>query len=257
MAQNFFDRLRDYYLDVAKVLRGEAAAASIFANTSDIGLAREKVYLEFLKQLGGFLFDDEGAESKQIDIIVTTDTTPKFDFHNQDGSGKSFSPVEGTLGIASIKSSLDKDQLFDALAGIASIPPTKSLDGRLSLGVQITGYDDWPYKIVYSSDGLKGATILEHLKTYYDQHPEIPISRRPNIIHVAGKYVIVRAMKGMKINKPGMEEITPEIGTFAYLDRDADLQAILWVLHSLQQKASHSAEISYNYLHYMKKIHGL
>jgi len=116
MAKNFFVRLRNYYINVAKVLRGEADAASVFANTTDIGVSRELVYSEFLKQhapskcnvfLGGFLFDYDGAESKQLDIIITTDTAPRFNFHNKDGSGKSFSPVEGTLGIVSIKSTLN------------------------------------------------------------------------------------------------------------------------------------------------------
>ena len=80
---------------------------------------RERIYAEFLRQhapskcnvfLGGFLFDDDGSESSQLDVIVTTDTAPRFDFHNPDGGGKSFSPVEGTLGVASIKS--------DSLVGI-------------------------------------------------------------------------------------------------------------------------------------------
>lgn len=117
MAQSFSKRLREYYLRVAKVLRGEADAASIFPNSSDVGVSRERIYADFLRQhtpskcnvfLGGFLFHMDGSESKQLDIIVTTDTAPRFDFHNPDGGGKSFSPVEGTLGVVSIKSNLDK-----------------------------------------------------------------------------------------------------------------------------------------------------
>jgi len=130
MPDNFFFRLREYYLNAASVLRGEADAASIFPNTTDIGMSREKVYSEFLRLhapskcnvfLGGFLFDMNGNESKQLDIIITTDTAPRFDFHNRDGSGKSFSPVEGTLGVASIKSVLNKAELENALWGIASM----------------------------------------------------------------------------------------------------------------------------------------
>ena len=145
---------------------GNADAATVFPNPSDIGGAREKIYADFLRQhapskcnvfLGGFLFQDDGTESKQLDVIVTTDTAPRFDLHNPDGGGKSFSPVEGTIGVASIKSTLDKQQLFDALSGIASIPPTKSLDGRVSPILKVSNYDDWPYKIIYASNGLKGA----------------------------------------------------------------------------------------------------
>src|SRR5579871_2635706 len=98
MAQ-FFQRLRDYYSNVATVMRGSADVASIFPNTTDKGIAREHFYAEFLRKhapskcnvfLGGFVFGSDGTESKQLDIIVTTDTTPRFDFPYS-GTGKSFS----------------------------------------------------------------------------------------------------------------------------------------------------------------------
>ena len=131
MAGQFFQRLRAYYSDLAAVLRGEAKAASIFPNTTDIGMSRERVYAEFLKQhapskckvfFGGFLFGEDGSESAQLDVLVTTDTTPRFNFNNKDGQGNSFSPVEGTLAVASIKSTLNKNELENALTGIAGIP---------------------------------------------------------------------------------------------------------------------------------------
>ena len=264
MAKDFFTRLREYYLKVAEVLRGEADSASVFPNPTDIGEARERIYADFLRQhapskcnvfLGGFLFDDNGIESKQLDVIVSTDTAPRFDFHNRDGSGKSFSPVEGTLGVASIKSNLDKNQLFDALGGIASIPPTKNLEGRVNLLLKISNYDDWPYKIVYSSKGLEGQTLLEHVQTYYNDHPEIPVNRRPHLIHVAGSYVILRIKEGMTVhNKSGVQEQTPEIGTFFLMTRDPDLQAIVWALDSLQQNAMISNHIQFSYGDLINKV---
>jgi len=117
MAGTFFHRLRSYYLEVASVLRGEAKAASVFPNATDVGMARERIYAEFLRQhapskcnvfFGGFLFGEDGSESGQLDVLVATDTTPRFNLNNEDGAGKSFSPVDGTLGVASIKSTLDK-----------------------------------------------------------------------------------------------------------------------------------------------------
>lgn len=264
MTDNFFYRLREYYLKVAEVLRGDAEAASIFPNTSDIGGSRERVYESFLKQhtpskcnvfLGGFLFDDNGNESKQLDIIITTDTAPRFNFHNKDGFGKSFSPVEGTLGVASIKSMLDKAQLEDALLGIASIPQTKSLEGRISILVTIGDYDDWSYKIIYATNGLEASTIMNHITSFYESHSEIPINRRPNIIHVSGKYVIIRATKGMKLysySTGEKEDMT--VGTYRIIIRDADLQGIIWVLDSLQRKAVASTKILYSYGEYINKV---
>ena len=215
---NFHARLRNYYLEVAKVFRGVANLASVFPNPSDIGGTRERIYAEFLRQhapskcnvfLGGFLFHLDGSESKQLDVIVTTDTAPRYNFPIPDGGGKSFSPVEGTLGVASIKSTLDKAQLHDALVGIASIPPTEPLGNRVPSQLKFINYDDWPYKIIYATNGLTAGTILGHLNDFYARNPTIPTGRRPNVIHVAGQYVIFRAHTGMSMNNPATGQSTP------------------------------------------------
>lgn len=267
MAGAFFQRLRAYYLDVGAVLRGEAKVASIFPNTTDIGMSRERVYAEFLRQhapskcnvfFGGFLFGDDGRESSQMDVLVTTDTTPRFNFHNKDGQGKSFSPVEGTLGVASIKSTLNKNELEDALNGLASIPPTADLTGRVSFALSITNYEDWPYKIVYASDGIAAQTLLSHLNSFYASNSEIPLGRRPNCIHVAGKYVIFRAVEGMSVwdaDKQIHETLT--VGEFRVFTREPDLQGMLWVLDGLQQRAAASTHIFYSYGQMMNRVNGL
>jgi hypothetical protein len=253
----FFQRLRAYYEKVAEVLRGEAAAASIFPNPTDVGMSREQVYAEFLRQhapskcnvfLGGFLFGEDGSESGQLDVIITTDTAPRFDFHNRDGRGKAFSPVEGTLGVASIKSGLDQRELEDSLRGIAAIPPTASLDGRVPMTVEIFNYDDWPFKIIYASSGIKGATLLQHLQTFYTLNPDIPIGRRPNIIHVSGQCVIMRVTRGMAVYDINTrKQETPTAGEFRLFTTKPDLMAIVWSLHYLQEMAAISTDIYYPY----------
>lgn len=267
MTQNFLDRLATYYTKVAAVLRGEADAASVFANTTDIGMSRELAYAEFLKQhapskcnvfLGGFLFDDDGAESKQLDIIITTDTAPRFNLHNNDGSGKSFSPVEGTLGVVSVKSTLNKAELFDALGGIASIPPTISLDGRLTLGMNIENYGDWPAKIVYASNGIAPQTLLAHLEEYYAENPAIPLNRRPNFIHVAGSCLIIRVMEDMRLHNRDFGSVQSSVpGTYWGTTERSDLQGIVWILNELQAKASASTHILFSYNSLANKILGL
>jgi len=267
MAGQFFQRLRAYYLEVAAVLRGEAKAASIFPNTTDIGMSRERVYAEFLRQhapskcnvfFGGFLFGEDGSESAQLDVLVTTDTTPRFNFHNKDGQGKSFSPVEGTLAVASIKSTLNKNELENALAGIASIPPTIPLGDRISFIFSIKNYDDWPYKIIYASDGISADALLGHLNNYYLSNPNIPLGRRPNVIHVSGKYVIFRATAGMILwNAVEQKNEELEIGTFRHVTRDPDLQGILRVLDELQLYATASTNIHYSYGEIMNRVNGL
>jgi hypothetical protein len=270
MAKPFFERLRTYYDKIAEILRGEADAASIFPNTSDIGFAKELIYAEFLKQhapskcnvfLGGFLFGENGDESKQLDVIISTDTAPRFDFHNAQGTGKSFGPVDGCLGVASLKSTLDKAQLFDALSGIASIPNTKPIEQRITLGLQINNYDDWPLKIIYATNGLEHMTILNHIKDYYDvQNPGIPTNRRPDVIHVAGKYVIFRITKGQHVidmndEKKKIEQVKE--GTFYSFITNPDLQAMTRIIADLQERAYATNHIRYDYSEMFNKINGI
>lgn len=267
MAQDFFQRLKEYYKKVAEVLRGEAEAAAIFPNSSDIGNSRENIYAQFLKQhapskcnvfFGGFLFDEYGNESKQMDVLVTTDTTPQFNFHNKNNAGKSFCPVEGSLAVASIKSTLDKKQLEDSLLGIASIPPMSSLEGRVIPLIEIENYDHWPLKIVYASKGINGYTLLNHINSFYEKNPQIENNRKPDIIHVAGQYLIMKTVEGMMMkNMKTGENIKPETGGFGLVAREPDVQAIVWTLDHLQSKVTASQEIMYSYSWIVNKTFGL
>lgn len=248
-------------------MRGEAKASAIFPNSTDIGISRENIYVEFLRQhapskcnifLGGFIFGDNGDESGQLDVIITTDTTPRFDFHNKDNKGKSFSPVEGTLGVASIKSTLNKTELENALIGIAAIPETSSLEGRTTLGIQIKNYPDWPYKIIYASDGISAETLIMHLDNFYIANPNIPIYRRPNIIHISGKYVLIRGTQGMSIwNIFTKKNIPIEEGRFHLFTETPDVQAIIWTLDTLQQRATASTHILYSYSNIINRLHNI
>ena len=259
MSTPFYARLKEYFTDVGKVLRGDAEAASIFPNSTDIGVSRERIYAEFLRQhapskcnvlFGGFLFHENGSESKQVDLIVTTDTCPQFNFHNHNGDGKTFACVEGTLACASIKSSLDKAQLENSLANMASIPPTGSLQDRVLPLLRISDYDDWPFKIVYASKGLDAVTILGHIHVYYADHPEIPESRRPNLIHVAGQYLIYRARGTETLD--GKRQL--KRGEFVILGGCPDVQAIIWTLDGIQTRASLASYIMFKYDFIKNKI---
>ena len=189
---------------------------------------------------------------------MTTDTTPRFDFHNPVGSGKSFSPVEGTLGVVSIKSNLSKNELIDALSGIASIPATKPLEGRVNVLLKIKNYDDWPLKVIYATDGISMKTLLKHIDEYYTDNATIPLTRRPNFIHVAGKYLIVRAAEGMSLqNKYTGKVSTLTEGQYYPVTTDADVQAIMWTLNELQQRTSVSAQILFSYGEIINKVSGL
>lgn len=201
MRKPFYERLQSYFADVSAVLRGESAAAAMFPNASDIGSSRERVYCEFLRRslpsacnvlLGGFVFNQDGQESGQIDIIVTTDSCPRFDFLNRDGFGKSFCCIDGTLAAISVKSTLNKATLHDAIANLATLPRKTALTQCMASGsVALPNYDDWPYKVVFASSGASADTIEDALFSYFDLHPT-RVYASPNLIHVAGEYSLVR-----------------------------------------------------------------
>lgn len=263
----FYDRLRQYFLRVSEVLRGQANTSSIFPNTTDIGQSREMIYAKFLRQhspskcnvyLGGFLYGESGEESKQLDVIISTDTSPRYNFHNENGEGKSFGPVEGCLGVASIKTKITRDELFDALLNIASIPPTQPLGDRVNPSLQIDEYEEWPLKIIYAIDSLQHGTILGHITDFYSQHPEIPIYRRPDIIHVAGQYVIFKIRPGMiLLNHTTMTYNHGNVGEYQVVTSDSDLHALLWTLKNLQEKAALSTHILFDYSHIINGVFGV
>lgn len=267
MARPFYDRLREYYAAVASVLNGEAAAARIFPNSSDVGLTREAVYIKFLQQhapkkcdifLGGFLFHEDGSESKQLDIIVTSDTTPRFYMNFNESSSKAFSPVEGSIAVICVKSKIDKNELFDSLFNIASIPPMSDLSGRVNQFINIKDYEDWPYKVIYANDGISAERLSEAIDIFYTENSNIPIHRRPNFIHVAGKYIALRGTDGIFSYNPDTDK-TEDLNKekFLFIKKDPDIQGLAWIITEIQQKSVISTKINYSYNWLINKINRL
>jgi hypothetical protein len=184
MTSNFHDRLRKYFTDVGKALRDDASAASVFPNTTDKGMSRERIYAQMLRQhipsscnvlIGGFLFAQNGKESRQLDIIVTGDTTIQFNFLNKQGTGKSFACVDGCVAVVSVKSVLDSTGLKDALQNIASIPDMQPLSNdRLPPFAIIHNYEDMLYKVIYASSGVQLPTVLIHLQSFMKNIRKFP-----------------------------------------------------------------------------------
>ncbi len=121
--ENLLD-IVDYFASKADSLEAEALSAKIFDNPVDKGDVRESILLEFLDDhlpkrcgaiRGGFVFNQFGNRSKQIDLIVTTDSNIQFKRTYGKHETKSFTSIEGVLAAISIKSTLDKKEFFDAL----------------------------------------------------------------------------------------------------------------------------------------------
>ena len=184
--------------------------------------------------------NQEGDESKQIDVIVTSDVCPQFNFHNPDGQGKSFACVDGTLAVASLKSFLDSKELRNALDNIASIPQHRCALQCERPGVEIANYNEWPYKIVYAPRGVSEETLTKALSEYYVAHPAIPKNRWPDLIHVAGGYCVRRSPLDIRY-----QDHTIPTGTFYTTTVESDVAALAIVVEQIQQTLVASRYIPY------------
>ena len=129
----------------------------------------------------------------------------------------------------------------------------------MTFTLSINNYDDWPYKIVYASDGIAADTLLDHLNKFYAKNNSIPLGRRPNCIHVAGKYVVFRATAGMNsvwdTGKQTRESLS--IGEFREFTLNPDLQALIRVLEEIQARATASTYILYSYHQVVNRVVGI
>ncbi len=98
------------------------------------------------------------------------------------------------------------------------------MDAYIPPGFNIKNYEDWPLKIIYATDGIKYETLLTHLTDFYINNPKVHPNRRPNFIHVSGKYLIVRAWDGMSSHdqKTGKTTVLSP-GVYYAFEVDADL----------------------------------
>ncbi len=150
---------------------------------------------------------------------------------------------------------LTRNKLFDALEGIASVPLMSPLDKRVMPLLNIPNYQDWPLKIIYATESILPTTLLSHLNEFYREKPDIPLTRRPNIIHVAGKCCIVRITEGWTIqNRETAQKIAVNIGEYQLLTTDSDIQAITWTLNMLQQNAVSSTHILFSYQYILDNV---
>ena len=147
-------------------------------------------------------------------------------------------PLEGTVAVAEVKSRLTKETLREALDGGASIPPMPEAEGIVPpyLRVAKASWNETPYKIVFAYDGLSSDTICAHIAEYYEQNNHIPFFRRPNVIHVLNKYLIIRVTNRVKIAnvRGSLEAEQPEQGTFYPLYVAPDVSAMAWILTEVQ-----------------------
>lgn len=99
--------------------------------------------------------------------------------------------VESVVAAISVKSFLSRDELFDSLGNIASIPqPSAEVVQPGLLGKPFLDYQTcMPSSFVFAFDGMSLETCLKHVRDYYKANPT-PINRIPRSIIVNAKYGI-------------------------------------------------------------------
>jgi len=260
MPQPFLDNLRRYFQHVAQVLRGEASAATLFPNSTDKGMSRERVYSQMLRDhlpsacnvlFGGSIFNQRGELSKQIDIVVTNDVCPQFNHHNRDGTGKAIACVDGTLAAVSVKSFLDRKEVFEALSNLASIPQQR-IDWEPVPFNEETHLHQWPYKVLFAFDGATVDTVKQGMHDFSTQYGNYPRNRQPDMIHVLGKYRLVKFWKDMI-----HEGHTIQAGHYVTMTTDCDVAAMATMIAMIQQILLASRCVPFHYGEMFERMCGL
>ena len=191
------ERIKNYFNNISKKLTIESDLAGGGNHRGDIGTNREEIFKNFLNnhipnrlkaQLGGEILGLNGMHSGQLDIIISNDIGGRFEEKE-----KTFFIAESVASVISVKSFLDKSQLFDALGNISSVP---------ELSTDILSFDSTakhqkneffkyhPSLHIIAYNGLSAKKISEHLKEYYTINKSIKTNRYPSNIIVNGKYNI-------------------------------------------------------------------
>ena len=261
MSLNVFERFRDYFQGISDAFNDLEKASKIFPNTVDAGTTREEIFVTFLKRhlpsrcsviKGGFIFDSQGNESKQIDVIITNDATIQFrQFSDASKDGKAFSIIEGCIGAISVKTNLDKKDLLDSLDNLSSIPQTPDIDINPSLGNKWL-IKDAPLCVIFAFFGAEMNTTLQHLNEYYTTH-KVPDNRKPDYIIVNNKYIIIHSGR-KSIPKYDGTEIPPNtfypLSTFKYVGA----YSLWYVLTGFGALTSFSPHIFLNFDPYTVKM---
>jgi len=119
------NRIRDYFNLLAQQISIEAEIAGVSSHKTDIGLNRERLVEGFLRKhlpkrltpsIGGQVIGYDSSESKQIDILVSSDISVRFEQNE-----RTFITAENLAAAITVKSHLDKAALEDCLFNLGSV----------------------------------------------------------------------------------------------------------------------------------------
>jgi hypothetical protein len=196
---------------------------------------------------GRLCFDSRDRESKQIDLVVAGDFAPNFGrVHDID---KAFTCVEVALGALAVKSNLSRDELWDALDNLSTVPPPPDVTGRLNpLMKLLDGFTGWPIKI-----GPSVETVYNNLMTSYEQR----VGWRTNHVHA----VIVN--RSCCISCTGSGGVLNEGSTvpgstfFAMQGPKMGAFALMYVITRIQGAANVASNVLFSFGDYLDAVRWL
>lgn len=200
-----------YFQGIADDMANAKQISSIYTNMSDVGDIRENILLRFLQShiplrseivKGGMIFDSIGNCSKQIDLIVVSDSALKFSYFDRDASNsKCMQTVEGTLAAISVKSNLKTDTLDEALKNLSSIPQMPSEVIKNIFARNKHEYYRFPYKIIFSYEStMTPESIMEKIISF-NQEMNLKTHQMVDLVVVNNKCYVEKNV----LSTPGVE----------------------------------------------------
>jgi len=197
--------MKYYFNYLEELLSTQGKLSSFSEHKPDIGTNREDALIDILNKhlperlkaiSGGSIINLKGEKSRQMDIIIKSDIFPNF--------GSTSKPqviTESVAGVISVKSTLNKEELENAIENVASIPSytdetlkfERDAIPKSRIGEIFKSY--WPFRAIYAFDGINPDTILKHTKDYYQKN-EKKLDLFPTLIAVNKKYCMRYFPKG-------------------------------------------------------------
>jgi hypothetical protein len=190
------EKILKYFSNLANRLSIEFENSGLTDNTNDIGLNREVLLRDLLLKhlpkrqsayLGGQIFGFDAPDSKQIDIIISSDIGINYEEYQ-----KTFTPIENVVSAISVKSNLSSAELINSLENLASIPQMNR-EILIFKAVPKNYFDlfieNHPSLYVFAYDGVSPETALQTLERFYNEN-HVAANRRPAGIIVNKKYYI-------------------------------------------------------------------
>jgi hypothetical protein len=249
------NRIQGYLNALADRIAAESElAGSTSSHKPDIGSNRERIVQLLLSKhlpnrvtssLGGQVIGVSGAESNQIDVLVSNDIAVRFEENE-----RIFVIAEGVVAAITIKSYLDKSAIEDCLANLASIPQLDRsvIDFKLLRGDSFGSFvERHPTLYVFAYDGLTLDTCVGHIEAFYASHPEIPVNRYAFYVVVNGQYVIQYCRTDVTTNTG----YVAKAGTFLPMQLDNDKREYLGYpfIGMLHQISSYTDWLPFIHIH--------